>query len=91
MTHLIPKYHYNEEGEKINSEFNNRMYAKKAFKAYLKGKQHFMYKNAIYTVPTINKQNLNNYLDSVSVEELENFNIEDIINIEDKEENGSKN
>jgi hypothetical protein len=75
MTHLIPKYHYDKDGNCINAEFNNRMYAKKAYKAYLQGKDHFKYKDNIYTVPRISKQALEEYLDSVTVEELENVDI----------------
>lgn len=74
MTHLIPKYHYKEDGTKVNENFNNRSYAKKAFKAYLKGKDHFMYNGVLYTVPKIKKKHLEEYLDSIEIEneDLEN-------------------
>lgn len=75
MTHLIPKYHFDKDGNHINPEFNNRMYAKKAHNAYMKGKKSFIYKDHVYTVPTINKQALEDYLNSVSLEELENVNM----------------
>jgi hypothetical protein len=82
MTHLIPKFHLDADGNAINPDFNNRMYAKKAYKAYLKGKDHFIYKGNIYTVPKINKQALDDYLESVTVEELENYNVlEELENI----------
>jgi hypothetical protein len=74
MTHLIPKYHKDENGDYIDPSFNNRMYAKKAYKAYLKGKSSFIYKDNIYMVPKISKQALEDYLESVSLEELESFN-----------------
>lgn len=69
MTHMIPKYHYDENGECINPDFNNRMYAKKAHKAYMQGKDHFIYKDNVYTVPKINKQALDSYLESIELEE----------------------
>ena len=75
LTHEIPKYHYDNEGNLINPDFNNRMYAKKAYKAYLKGQTHFIYKNNVYTVPKISKQALEDYLNSVSVEDLEKVDI----------------
>jgi len=75
LTHEIPKFHYDENGERINAEFNNRMYAKKAYKAYLKGQRFFVYKSNVYTVPRIDKQALDEYLNSVSVEELESIDI----------------
>lgn len=75
LTHTIPKYHYDNEGNCINPDFNNRMYVKKAYNAYLKGKSYFKYKDNIYTVPKINKQTLEDYLSSVSMEELENIDV----------------
>lgn len=75
LTHKIPKYHYNDEGNLINPDFNNRMYVKKAFKAYLKGQTHFLYKNNVYTVPKISKQALEDYLNSVSLKDLEKVDI----------------
>jgi len=75
LTHLIPKYHYDKDGSCINPDFNNRMYAKKAYKAYLKGQDHFKYKDNIYTVPKISKQALEDYLNSVTLEELESVDI----------------
>lgn len=84
MTHMIPKYHYDKDGNCINPDFNNRMYAKKAYKAYLKGQDHFKYKDNIYTVPKISKQALEEYLDSMTVEQLESIDVlQELENIED--------
>lgn len=86
MTHLIPKYHYDKEGNCINPDFNNRMYAKKAYRAYLKGQPYFMYKDNLYTVPKINKQALEEYLNTVDVEDLEATDmIEELENIKSQE------
>jgi hypothetical protein len=87
MTHLIPKYHYKEDGSRVNEEFNNRSYAKKAYKAYLKGLDFFRYKGDLYTVPKINKQKMQEYLDSVSVEDLMNEDVSNIFNNQEEESN----
>lgn len=50
------------------------MYVKKAYKAYLQGKTWFLYKGNPYMVPKMPKQALDDYLESVTLEELENFN-----------------
>lgn len=86
LTHLIPKYHYDKEGNYINPDFNNRTYAKKAYKAYLKGQSSFIYKNNVYTVPRINKQVLEEYLDSIDIEQLKEVDmIEELENIRSQE------
>lgn len=87
ITHDLPKFHYDEDGKYINADFNNRMYVKKAYKAYLKGQKYFKYKDAIYTVPRISKQALDKYLDSVTLEELESL---DVLQELDNIENNSK-
>jgi len=87
ITHDLPKFHYDEDGKCINPDFNNRLYVKKAYKAYLKGQKYFKYKDDIYTVPRISKQALDKYLDSVTLEELESL---DILQELDNIENNSK-
>jgi len=68
---ILPKYHYSEEGEIINPEFNNRTFAKKAYKAYLKGQQNFRYKDNLYVVPALSNLEMMNYLDSINKETKE--------------------
>lgn len=62
LTHMIPKYHYTEEGVPVNPDFNNRSFAKKAYKAYLKGQQNFYYRNNLYVVPAVSEAEMNEYL-----------------------------
>jgi hypothetical protein len=86
LTHLIPKYHYDKDGNCINPDFNNRTYVKKAYKAYLKGQIYFRYKDNIYTVPKISKQALEDYLNSVSLEDLEKIDVlQELENIKSQE------
>lgn len=67
-TWKISKFSYDDEGNIINSEFNNRMYLKKAYKAYLKGKDFFKYKDQIYSVPKMKRKALENIINNTTEE-----------------------
>ena len=47
-----PKYSNDKDGN-INSDFNNKLFLKKAYKAYKKGKVFFKYKGSDYIVPRV--------------------------------------
>lgn len=68
-TWKVSKYSYDEDGNIINPDFNNRSYLKKAYKSYLQGKNFFKYKGDIYTVPKMKKQQLENIINGINEEE----------------------
>lgn len=72
-TWRIKKHPTNEEGEIINPDFNARTYAKKAHKAFLKGQNFFTYKGVVYPVPKMKRNALNEYLDSIDLDENDNI------------------
>jgi hypothetical protein len=72
LTHLLSKYAPDAEGN-IDYSFNIRTYIKKAYKAYLKGKSVFRYKNKIHVVPKISKNKKEEILDSMILEEENNI------------------
>lgn len=67
-TLAIKKYPTNKEGEVINKDFNAKTYTKKAYAAYLKGKDYFTYKGQVYIVPKMPKKQYNELLDNISLE-----------------------
>lgn len=71
-TWKVSKFGYNENGEPINSDFNNRTYLKKAYKAYLKGKIFFNYKGNTYPVPRMNKSDIEKLLSEDLLETIDN-------------------
>jgi len=73
-TWKVSKFSYNENGEIINPDFNNRSYLKKAYKSYLKGKVFFTYKGNIYPVPRMTKQEIQNLLTEDLLEEQTIYN-----------------
>lgn len=67
-TLAIKKYPTNKEGEIINKDFNAKTYTKKAYSAYLKGKDYFIYKGQVYIVPKMPRKQYNELLDNMSIE-----------------------
>jgi len=67
-TLAIKKYPTNKEGEIINIHFNARTYTKKAYAAYLKGKDYFKYKDQVYIVPKMPRQQYNELLENITLE-----------------------
>lgn len=74
-TWKVSKFSYNEEGEIINPDFNNRTYLKKAHKAYLKGKMFFSYKGNAYPVPRMTKKQLEDLGNGIESNEENIYNL----------------
>lgn len=74
-TWKVSKFSYNEEGECINPDFNNKTYLKKAYKSYLKGKLFFTYKGNSYPVPRMKRKELEDIINGIETNEENIYNL----------------
>jgi hypothetical protein len=68
-TWKVAKFAYDEEGNIINPDFNNKTYLKKAYKSYLQGKDFFRYKENIYPVPKMKRKQLEDIINNLNEKE----------------------